>query len=151
AAILFWTADDKTWYRDIEIQAPRDNVTFEAGLFYAAHGRERTQIMVPEYQATDERRKIKVPTDLNGLTLNYYAWQNGVAENRGMPNTARRVCDALAKLLPRPRVPSALADLTGREGVEEVRTFIGGWREVHINGIARLAERSEVRVIDILA
>ncbi len=150
-AILFRTADDTTWYRETEIHAPRDNVTFEAGLFFAAHGRERTQLMVPEYETGDPRGTVKIPTDLSGLTLSYYAWRDDAPENTGLPNTARRVCDALAKLSPRPRVPSALGELTGREGVEEVRTFVGAWREVHINAIAKLAERSEARSIDVLA
>jgi predicted nucleotide-binding protein len=44
AAILFWTADDKTWYRETQRFEPRDNLLFEAGLFIAAHGRDRTQL-----------------------------------------------------------------------------------------------------------
>src|SRR2546428_10099103 len=53
AAVLFWTADDKTWYRGTEVDEPRDNLTFEAGLFIAALGRERTQLMVPDYKSED--------------------------------------------------------------------------------------------------
>src|SRR5688572_29889201 len=37
ASILFWTPDDRTWYRGVERGQPRDNLLFEAGLFLAAH------------------------------------------------------------------------------------------------------------------
>src|SRR5262245_60106131 len=57
AAILFLTAEDKTWYRQTERHEPRDNLVFEAGLFFAEHGRERTQLLVPNYAADDPKKR----------------------------------------------------------------------------------------------
>ena len=151
AAILFWTADDKTWYRDAEHQEPRDNLVFEAGLFIATHGRERTQLMVPSYDPGDFRSKIRVPTDVAGLTYNLYSWNDGSPEVTGLPNKARVVCDTLRALRPRPRVPQSLRSLAGHDKVEEIRTFVGEWQTIHSEGITRLAARDEARVIDVLA
>src|SRR5215216_4819297 len=102
AAILFWTADDKTWYRNTERHEPRDNLVFEAGLFIAAHGRERTQLMVPGYADNDPRKNVAIPSDVAGMTWNGYAWDDGAVEATGLPNTARDVCDRLLALGPRP-------------------------------------------------
>ena len=35
--------------------------------------------------------------------------------------------------------------------MEEVRTFVGEWKAIHVNAIARLAERPETQQIDLLA
>jgi predicted nucleotide-binding protein len=149
AAILFWTADDKTWYRDTEHHEPRDNLVFEAGLFIATHGRERTQLMVPSYDPGDSRSKIRVPTDVAGLTYNLYSWKDGPPEATGLPYKARAVCDTLRLLRPRPRTPHALRSLAGHDKVEEIRTFVGDWATIHIEGIARLAARDDTHVITI--
>jgi predicted nucleotide-binding protein len=79
ASILFWTADDKTWYRNTERQQPRDNLVFEAGLFLAAHGRDRTQLLLPTYASSDARKDVAVPSDVLGLTWNGFAWSDGPA------------------------------------------------------------------------
>lgn len=151
AAILFWTADDKTWYRETEHHEPRDNLVFEAGLFIAAHGRERTQLMVPSYAPDDQRSKIRVPTDVAGLSYNSYSWTDGPPEATGLPNKARAVCETLRMFRPRPRTPQALRSLVGHDKVEEIRAFVGDWATIHIEGIARLAARDDARGIDILA
>jgi hypothetical protein len=151
AAILFWTADDKTWYRDTERHEPRDNLVFEAGLFIASHGRNRTQLMVPVYGDEDPRKKVSVPSDVAGMTWNQYAWAEGPVEATGLPNTARLVCDMLMTIGPRPRTSERLQHLRGCFGVEEVRTFVGDWKTIHVNAIARLAERQETQQIDLLA
>lgn len=151
AAILFWTADDKTWYRKTERHEPRDNLVFEAGLFIATHGRNRTQLMVPVYGDDDPRKKVSVPSDLAGMTCNQYTWDDGRVEATGLPNTARVVCDRLVTDGPRPRTSERLQHLRGCQGVEEVRTFVGDWKAIHINAIARLAERLETQQIDLLA
>lgn len=151
AAILFWTADDKTWYRKTERHEPRDNLIFEAGLFIAAHGRSRTQLMVPVYEDTDARKEVAIPSDVAGMTWNSYAWHDGAVEATGLPNAARVVCDALVALGPRPRPSERFKHLRGFHGVEEVRTFVGDWKTIHINGIARLAEKPDAREIDLLA
>ncbi len=151
AAILFWTADDKTWYRDTERHEPRDNLVFEAGLFIAALGRGRTQLMVPVYGESDPRRKVAVPSDVTGMTWTQYAWDDGPVEATGLPNSARVVCDRLLSLGVRPRSSEKLKHLRGFQGVEEVKTFVGDWRTIHVNGIARLAGKLETREIDLLA
>ena len=149
-AILFWTADDKTWYRQTEVHEPRDNLTFEAGLFIGTHGPERTQLMLPDYPVDDPRKAVKVPTDLQGLTYNLYTWSDGAVEKTGLPNKARTVCDGLVLLSPRYHRPQTLKELAGAGGIEEICTYVGEWRTIHINGIARLAERDGTRMIDVL-
>jgi hypothetical protein len=151
ASILFWTADDKTWYRNTEVHEPRDNLTFEAGLFIATHGRERTQLLVPQYEPGDPRRNNHMPSDLNGLTYNPYQWVDGDPQATGLPRTARVVCDNLVKLGPRLRERS-LAETWAldRSKVEEFRTIIGDWFTLNTGGIGRLAAASGAREIDIL-
>ncbi|HEX4966456.1 MAG TPA: TIR domain-containing protein [Thermoanaerobaculia bacterium] len=151
ASILFWTADDKTWYRDTTRQEPRDNLVFEAGLFIAAHGRNRTQLMIPQYPLNDPRGKVAVPTDVQGMTWNPYQWVDGPPEATGLPLAARVVCDRLWGLGPRPRHPFSLQHLAGFDTVSEIRTFVGDWGTLDNAGIARLAASPEAREIDILA
>ncbi len=55
AAVLVATADDQTTIRGNQHTTPRDNVTFEAGLFIGAHGRQQTAIaegVIPGYLQT---------------------------------------------------------------------------------------------------
>lgn len=60
AAIFICTSDDKVWFRDKEVGAPRDNVIFEHGLFMGKLGRTRSIII--------KCGDVKLPTDLSGLT-----------------------------------------------------------------------------------
>jgi predicted nucleotide-binding protein with TIR-like domain len=151
AAMLFWTADDKTWYRNTTRNEPRDNLVFEAGLFIAQHGRQRTQLMVPRYQPEDPRGSVAIPSDLAGLTWQPFQWADGAAEATGLPLAARTACDQLSVLGPRPRRSSALQHLASLDTVEEVQTFVGSWATLHTHGIARLAGASTTRSIDVLA
>lgn len=151
-AILFWTADDKTWYRDTVRHEPRDNLVFEAGLFIATHGRARTQLMVPKYQEGDERTRAAVPSDVQGLTWNQYAWAEGDPEATGLPRAARTVCERLVALGPRTRTTTIVDQLSAyKTKIEEVRTVVGDWATISVEGIQRLAEASPVSQIDILA
>lgn len=153
AAVLFWTADDRTWYRGTEVDEPRDNLTFEAGLFIAAFGRERTQLMVPDYAPGDARKakEVKIPSDLKGLTFNLYSWNDGSLESTGLPFRARSVCNGLALLQAKSGKLPIAKEFAGKEGVEEIRSYVGAWRSIHINGIAKLAERPDLRMVDVLA
>ena len=151
ASILFWTADDKTWYRNTERQQPRDNLVFEAGLFLAAHGRDRTQLLLPTYAASDARKDVAVPSDVLGLTWNGFAWSDGPAAATGLPATARSVCDQLATLGPRPRFPVAFPALVNHDRVEAVRTFCGEWETVNTEVILRLGGSPSATEIDIVA
>jgi len=149
AAILFWTADDKTWYRNTERHEPRDNLVFEAGLFISAHGRQRAQLLLPSYAASDAR-KVAIPSDLQGLTVTPYQWADGDAAATGLPYAARNVCDALCQLGPRPRLPAELQFLRSHRAIEEVSTLVGDFRTMLNDGIARLAADEHVQQIDIL-
>jgi len=152
ASILFWTPDDLTNYRGTARYEPRDNLVLETGMFIAAHGRERTHILIPSLPRGDSRGRVAVPTDLLGLTWNGYDWVDGVApEATGLPITARIVCDQLRALGPRPRAPLRLQHLAGLADVDEVRTFVGAWGTINVQGIARLAADPNARSIDVLA
>jgi predicted nucleotide-binding protein len=61
-AVLVVGADDRVISRGSESDAPRDNVVFELGLFMGALSRSRTFLLAPR------GHKIKIPTDLLGLT-----------------------------------------------------------------------------------
>lgn len=61
-AILLLSPDDKVISRDTTIDAPRDNIVFELGLFMGALGHSRTFLVYP--YGID----IKIPTDLAGIT-----------------------------------------------------------------------------------
>lgn len=61
-AVLVLGPDDRVISRDKELDAPRDNVIFELGLFMGALGRERTFMILPRGMS------VKVPSDLLGLT-----------------------------------------------------------------------------------
>lgn len=62
-AVLVLTPDDMVDSRGQSSHAPRDNVVFELGLFLGGLGRTRTFIV------TDREKPIKLPSDLNGVTL----------------------------------------------------------------------------------
>lgn len=59
AAVFIFSEDDKVWYRDSELRAPRDNVLMEYGLFVGTLGPERAIIC--------RKGRAKTPTDLEGL------------------------------------------------------------------------------------
>lgn len=61
-AVLVAGPDDQIISRGNQLDAPRDNVIFELGLFMGALSRSRTFLLLPHGV------KIKVPTDLLGLT-----------------------------------------------------------------------------------
>jgi hypothetical protein len=61
-AVLILAAEDITISRGDEMLAPRDNVLFELGLFLGRLGRERA------FYLYDDAIKVKLPTDLAGIT-----------------------------------------------------------------------------------
>jgi predicted nucleotide-binding protein len=65
-AVLVAGGDDQVISRGVQSDAPRDNVVFELGLFMGALSRFRTFLAVPKDS------KIKIPTDLLGLTCIFY-------------------------------------------------------------------------------
>lgn len=62
-AVLVLTPDDVLHVRDAAVQAPRDNVMFELGLFMGRLGRART------FAICSDARDFKLPSDLAGVTL----------------------------------------------------------------------------------
>lgn len=61
-AALVLGPDDRIVRRDKEVDAPRDNVILELGLFIGALGRKRVFMVLPH------EAEIKIPTDLMGVT-----------------------------------------------------------------------------------
>jgi CRP/FNR family transcriptional regulator, cyclic AMP receptor protein len=61
--------DDTVVSRGVTVLSPRDNVTFELGMFMGTLGRERTIVMEPKDQ------HIKLASDLRGITT--LAYRNG--------------------------------------------------------------------------
>ena len=62
-AVLVLTPDDVLHVRDAAVQAPRDNVMFELGLFMGRLGPART------FAVCSDDRALKLPSDLAGVTL----------------------------------------------------------------------------------
>jgi len=54
--------DDRVFSRKKIAAAPRDNLIFELGLFMGATNRHRALFVTPT------KRKIKLPSDLDGMT-----------------------------------------------------------------------------------
>lgn len=88
-AVLVFSADDKLFSRGQELDAPRDNVVFELGLFVGAIGRKRTFIVLPQ------NTKIKIPTDLLGITPITYA----AGDPKDLPSQIGPVCTELRRIL----------------------------------------------------
>jgi CRP/FNR family transcriptional regulator, cyclic AMP receptor protein len=88
-AVLVFSADDKLLSRGQELDAPRDNVVFELGLFIGAIGRKRTFIVLPQ------NTKIKIPTDLLGMTPITYA----VGDPKDLSSQICPVCTELRRIL----------------------------------------------------
>ena len=70
-AILVLTPDDLTESRGESLNCPRDNVLLELGMFIGGLGRERTYVVI------DRSAKIKLPSDLAGVTTASYAPPEG--------------------------------------------------------------------------
>jgi hypothetical protein len=61
-AVLILTPDDLVTSKNEKMQAPRDNVLFELGLFIGGLGRDRTFLVY------DRTAQLKLPSDLAGVT-----------------------------------------------------------------------------------
>ncbi|MGC1271579.1 MAG: TIR domain-containing protein [Croceibacterium sp.] len=70
-AIAIAHSDDRTLFKGQEWPTPRDNVIFELGLFMGRLGRKRAILMEPR----DD--KVKLPSDLSGITTIPYNYQPG--------------------------------------------------------------------------
>lgn len=118
-AILIWAADDVTESRGESQASPRDNVIFECGLFMGAIGRDRA------FMVCDESVKLKIPSDLAGVTLTYY---DGTRVKTDGLSAVRAACDEIAtEIRKRP-----------------FQEFVGGWRSRYAKG----ADLGHAEVID---
>jgi predicted nucleotide-binding protein len=65
--IFVFAKDDYSFVRGTRYYAARDNVVFELGLFLGKLGRENCFVVAPQ-----DRRKMKIPSDLEGFSLVSY-------------------------------------------------------------------------------
>ncbi|HZQ97273.1 MAG TPA: TIR domain-containing protein [Chloroflexota bacterium] len=93
-AIAIAHADDVVDIREQTWPVPRDNVTFELGLFMGRLGRKRAILMEPR----DE--KIKLPSDLAGLTTIPYRYEPGGDAAALMAPACNRLRDHINELGP---------------------------------------------------
>lgn len=70
-AVAVAHSDDMTLFRGHDWPAPRDNVVFELGMFMGRLGRKRAILMEPREE------KVKLPSDLAGVTTIPYAYEPG--------------------------------------------------------------------------
>ncbi len=89
-AILVLTGDDLVNSREVEAFSPRDNVIFELGLFMGHLGRERTFIL------HQSNAKLKIPTDLSGVTTATYEWPR---EDKSEMAAVGVACDSIRKII----------------------------------------------------
>ena len=129
-AILVLTGDDLVNSREVEAFSPRDNVIFELGLFMGHLGRERTFIL------HQSNAKLKIPTDLSGVTTATYEWPR---EDKSYRGTVGVACDSIR---------DTIRDL----GVSEAKTAkaindIRFRQERHENELSK--QQSEIRTLQI--
>ncbi len=148
ASILLLYPDDYLTFRDVDWRAPRDNLIFEAGMFMASHGPERTHLLIP---LDPDTGAVKLPTDISGLTEHIYAMKAGQTWfASGGPAKLREACRQIVGAGLRPRISTRLKSLEGQDDVQRTEVFVGSWKGVFANGIAQLAEDSETKTIDIV-
>jgi hypothetical protein len=116
-AILVLTPDDLVNSRDVETFGPRDNVIFEAGLFMGHLGRSRTFILHQSHI------KIKIPTDLSGVTTATYEWPR---EDKSYKSAVGAACDAIREIirdlgLSEAKTSKALSDIRTRQDIHETQ------------------------------
>jgi predicted nucleotide-binding protein len=95
-AIFLLTPNDVVEFRGAQFLVARDNVLFEAGLFFSQLGRARTLLIVPEV------RQLRLPSDLDGLIRLTYR----PPENPGDLELALApVCNDIIDILRQPLSP----------------------------------------------
>ncbi len=86
---LILSPDDAVTSRDATTAAPRDNITFELGLFMGALGHSRTFLIYP--RGID----MKIPTDLTGITPLTYT--QGAGDE--LPAAIASACNAMRTII----------------------------------------------------
>lgn len=93
-AVAVAHGDDVTTFRGQDWPAPRDNVIFELGLFMGKLGRERAILMEPRED------KIKLPSDLSGVTTIPYKYEGGKHAAALMAPACNRLRDHILEFGP---------------------------------------------------
>jgi predicted nucleotide-binding protein len=93
-AIAIAHADDVTSSRGQDWPSPRDNVIFELGLFMGRLGRKRAILMEPREE------KLKLPSDLTGITTIPYQWKAGRDAASSMGPACNKLRDHILELGP---------------------------------------------------
>ncbi|TAZ15422.1 cyclic nucleotide-binding domain-containing protein [Rhizobium leguminosarum] len=90
--VAIFSPDDRLWSRRKLLNSPRDNTVFELGLFAGKMGIERAFYAVPS-----GKKKVKVPTDLAGIT--HLSYENGVPP--GVDKASATIRERIRELEPR--------------------------------------------------
>ena len=93
-AVLVLAPDDITLSKDELSPSARDNVLFECGLFMGRLGRDRVFIVY------DETIKLKIPSDLAGITLAPY--EGSRIESTSAEAAVRKACRLIGDAIKRP-------------------------------------------------
>jgi nitrous oxidase accessory protein NosD len=116
-AAFFLTADDRLDHRGVLLDAPRDNVVFELGLFMGRLNRDRA-FLLTERKPERPEWQVKIPSDLAGVMRVMFTRQR-------LAETAERLLKAMNECGPKARVPrNAHFVESGREG-RDVHQTIG--------------------------
>lgn len=116
-AILILTPDDLVSERNVETFGPRDNVIFELGLFMGRLGRSRTFIV------RQAGRKMKMPSDLDGVTVAAYEWPR---KDKSHKSAVGAACDSIRNVIrdlgvSDTKAATAITDIRTRQNAQEER------------------------------
>lgn len=114
-AILILTPDSLISERNVETFGPRDNVIFELGLFMGRLGRSRTFIV------RQAGGKMKMPTDLDGVTMAMYDWPRRDNSHKSAVGAA---CDSIRHVIrdlgvSDTKAATAITDIRTRQNAQE--------------------------------
>jgi len=116
-AILVLTGDDLISSRDVDAFGPRDNVIFELGLFMGRLGRSRTFIL------HQSNARLKIPTDLSGVTTATYEWPR---EDQSYRSAVGAACDGIREVVrdlgqSESKTAKAITDIRSRQENQETK------------------------------
>ena len=141
-AVLVFTPDDLVNSREVEAFGARDNVIFELGLFMGRLGRERTFIL------HEAGARLKIPTDLSGVTMATYEWPRADRNYRAAVGSA---CDSIREVIrdlgvSETKTAREISHIRSRqeEQAQEIKllrffiaNFIGTYELKHLEGLER--------------
>ncbi|HEX8250523.1 MAG TPA: TIR domain-containing protein [Pyrinomonadaceae bacterium] len=107
-AVFVFAGDEKISSRGKNLSTPRDNVLLETGLFMGAIGRERTYII------RDADVKIKIPSDLDGMTLGFYKIRSDGNLQSSLDTVAKNILDEIDELGVREKPENTTKEYRGK-------------------------------------